>query len=305
MTGSWFRRTIRITLFLSLRYIISSLQSVEWNLSESVYSLNLDALADNFDIQQLILAVVPRLPPSPSTSTPSTSTSSSSQVGTVLICVWALEQDPAFNGKGSARRAKRGTVPISSLTTPADTSSSLRSGDEAESTSTLEERGVEKLSLEDGVDSQDVFVPWSLQGPAIPKKKKPYPPTKGDRIRANPKTDSRPSASLTSSAPSESVVEVAEESSVIAVVEKASFNRYYHLFRHFELSDLVRQAAQSIGATYLDHSGSTAGSQSAEEGLGGTLGRREGWRLQVELKKESWERENWVVEIGVRWLRVQ
>lgn len=211
----------------------------------------------------------------------------------MLICVWALEQDPAFNGKGSARRAKRGTVPISTLATPTAPTSA----------ETTLETGVDTLRLNETADSQDVFVPWSLQGPSLPKKKKAYPPAKGERVRSNPKVDGRLASQSLASTDSPTEEKPVEDVSAVVVPEKASFNRYYHLFRHFELSDLVRQAAQSIGASYIDHSGSTIAVSVGDEAEV-SFGKREGGRLEVELKEETWERENWVVEIGVRWIEM-
>ena len=119
---------------------------------------------------------------------------------------------------------------------------------------------------------------------------------------------------------------------------KPTFNRYYHLFRQHELSHLVASAALSLGASFVapptspilcldslyispapSPSSTTGANPTADlassslepprsavakpkddEGLG-----REGWKLQVALLKgEKWERENWTVEIGVRWIRV-
>lgn len=95
----------------------------------------------------------------------------------------------------------------------------------------------------------------------------------------------------------------------VAVVEKESFNRYYHLFKHYELSRLVESAAKELGASFTaEEELRKVMRETADEKIdvlvklvGGL--RIEGeWKVEVELKEETWERENWVVKIGVRWV---
>ncbi|KAM0786276.1 hypothetical protein ACM66B_001756 [Microbotryomycetes sp. NB124-2] len=75
--------------------------------------------------------------------------------------------------------------------------------------------------------------------------------------------------------------------------ERAVFQRYYHLFRKYELAGLVAQAAARCGAVYVqpdDYSSVSAPRRSDD-----------GQHLVVELKEERWERENWVAVVHVRW----
>ncbi|KAI5474419.1 alkylated DNA repair protein alkB-like protein [Pseudohyphozyma bogoriensis] len=95
-------------------------------------------------VKQLILSVLPPFP--------SSSTSTTSHLATILIVVWALEQDPALAGAGSARKGKKGALPVDA-----------------------------SLGGEESADGeQDVFVPWELQAPRV-KKVRPPPPTKKTR----------------------------------------------------------------------------------------------------------------------------
>ena len=87
-----------------------------------------------------------------------------------------------------------------------------------------------------------------------------------------------------------------------------TFNRYYHLFRQYELSSLVQSAASQLGLAFsypdgyplFPPSSSNPSSSSSEEAKytkeGGV-----GWEARVRLCEERWERENWVVELEVGW----
>lgn len=229
-----------------------------------------------------MLAVVPLLP----SANTSSSTSTPNQA-TVLIVVWALEQDPSLGGIGSARRGKKGALPVVSA---------------------------DVTTAEGMADEQDVFVPWELQAPRV-KKPRPPPPAKGRPRPPAPESCESPDQMTTVEVPPPNPTPETPP------VEKATFNRYYHLFKYLELSNLVRLAARDLGATYISPptavSGpplvlleptpapSTLGEVAVElESLtleGQRLGDDPDWELVVELKGEVWERENWVVEFGVQW----
>lgn len=214
---------------------------------------------------------------------------SNSQQATILIFVWALEQDPKYAGVGSARQGKKGAVPIAEVPHV-----SIHEDERGERV----EQGEEGLDSQEG--QQDVFVPWALQAPATPRARK-LPMDKEVRAKLKKKTRAEwEESQLPSSLETLAVNAVASEKEggdqlADAPEERPNFNRYYHLFRHLELSDLVRQAANSLGARYIDSSSSTPSNEQNT-----TPGNGQG--IAVELKREVWERENWVVEIGVRCL---
>ena len=83
-----------------------------------------------------------------------------------------------------------------------------------------------------------------------------------------------------------------------------TFNRYYHLFRHYELSSLVQSAASQLGLAFSHPDGyplpSSKPSSSEEEAKDTKNGEGE-WEASVRLCEERWERENWVVEVEVGW----
>lgn len=134
--------------------------------------------------KQLLLAVMPANP---------------ARTATLLIVVWALEQNPDLAGAGSARRSKKKVTPVATVINDAEE------------------------------EEQDVFVPWRFRDPE---------PGQEDR----------------------------------------SFQRYYHLFRHGELTALVNEAAASI------------------------VRPDDAYQIQLTFKdngSERWERENWVAEVAV------
>lgn len=116
-----------------------------------------------------------------------------------------------------------------------------------------------------------MFIPWELQGPKQAKAPK-----------------------LSSLSKAERAALLEREQEVVPVVEKPTFNRYYHLFRQWELSGLVRSAARSLGARFECP-------YELGEDLNGVEGLSLGDGLVVELVEERWERENWVGEVVVRW----
>lgn len=226
--------------------------------------------------QQIILSV---LSPRPSSSAPSSSAPPTSRI---LIVVWALEQDPALAGEGSARKrqgGKKGAIPVSSLSATPTDEQNPRSEDKADD------------------QEQDVFVPWELQAPRQPRAPKLSSLSKAERA-ARLAQEAEEAAQAAAAPPPE---------------PKPTFNRYYHLFRHYELSALVRWAAKSIGGRFVQPEGYQLEKESEEEKLEGVdtalekveLGAEGGeWELAVELVEERWERENWVGEIAVRWEKV-
>lgn len=266
----------------------------------------------------MILAVLP-LPPS-SLSSPSATTSDSSDTAStessqnkILIFVWALEQDPQFAGTGSARRGKKGVeiVPLAEIR-----GLSLEGEQEEAESSHLRARLDHVHEIEDGsrtrtsIEEQDVYVPWALQPTPIPRVRKP-PQTAGSngakvmRPRktreeweaAGASTSSTSSSEVTSTGPAkvhDSRIDDIPAGDEKEAEERPNFNRYYHLFRHLELSDLVRQAADALDFDYIDSTTSRVNAPAKNE-------IRKELRIQVELIREVWERENWVVEIGVRW----
>lgn len=82
-----------------------------------------------------------------------------------------------------------------------------------------------------------------------------------------------------------------------------TFNRYYHLFRHYELSSLVQSAASQLGLAFSHPEGYPLPSNPSEplSGSKPTSEGKEGWEATVRLCEERWERENWVVEVEVGW----
>ncbi|GAA6023924.1 hypothetical protein JCM10207_009277 [Rhodosporidiobolus poonsookiae] len=278
-------------------------------------------------IKQMILCVLPASPPS--SSSPSSSPSAAGSTtparprpkheAQILIVVWSLEQDPSLLGARSARRTtggKKGAVPVASSLPSAEAEGELE-GEEA-----AQGKGRE--------DEQDVFVPWERQEPQV---KKPKPP-RGRAARpaaagaGQPTSPSYASASANASANASADASAdanfsdrpppgptIEPAPAPAPAEKPTFNRYYHLFRHLELSALCRSAADELGLAFdapaglavpvvEAGAGASAGEEGEERDKREGVERREGWEAYVQLKEERWERENWVVEMGVGWRRV-
>ncbi|GAA5877498.1 hypothetical protein JCM1840_003873 [Sporobolomyces johnsonii] len=241
-------------------------------------------------IKQMILAV---LPPSPPSSSPRSSSASASPPpeSQLLIVVWSLEQDPSLLGARSARRTtggKKGAIPVPSA-------------------SQAEEE-------EEPQDAQDVFVPWERQEQQV---KQPKPPRRARAASAphgssstpstsppyDPATDSTrlsplpPLAAIPADSPPSTPPSDSPSQPVPAANSKPTFNRYYHLFRQYELSSLVQSAASQLGFSFAapDDYPLDKSSVLQEE--------KQGWEVQVRIKEERWERENWVVEAGVAWRR--
>ncbi|GAA5894383.1 hypothetical protein JCM6882_007644 [Rhodosporidiobolus microsporus] len=258
-------------------------------------------------IKQMILAILPPSPPS-SSSYPSSPSAPPSEAQ-VLIVVWSLEQDPSLLGARSARRTtggKKGAVPVSSLSAAEDAAERLLVTEEG-SDATEEE-------------AQDVFVPWERQEPQVKKVKPPKQP----RGRASPMNETAPPTSaelLPPSAPSrpepldlQATLQPAPSptdafpsvSSDPLPAVKPTFNRYYHLFRQYELGSLCRSAAAELGVAFSCPAGYTLEPEKEETGTAAATPRAmEGWEAYLTVHEERWERENWVVELGVGWRRVE
>lgn len=270
----------------------------------------------------------------------SSTSASSKRKNSVLIFVWALEQDPSYAGVGSARKGKMGVLPVSSLI--GTTSSRLLSSSKASPFSDRE-AAVDNVEDLDGraeveIDGeQDVLVPWALQPAALMKEKKKAKAGKckrsdrkskeeWDRLVAEAETTTAAAAAeVDDGVTSDGRLKQAGMSSPHGgspLIERPTFHRYYHLFRHLELTNLVRQAAVQLGATFVDPSGndssslplpSSALSSMADPALADSLSKSDTLpakekgcdmlerRMVVEMNHEVWERENWVVEFSVSW----
>lgn len=194
------------------------------------------------------------------------------------------------------------------------------------------DRGEESV---DPAKGKDVFVPWEKQAEVVPRKKKEPTPRRKDRggptstsqqqaaqeetsrrddgqVRASGKSlrdddSARAPASIpstNSNASAESTGKVTSPSTTVREMDgkqeepKPTFNRYYHLFSHYELSSLVQAAAESLGLAF-EHPQGYPLERSSPTGTG----ERTEWERYVKLEEERWERENWVVEIAVGWRR--
>ncbi|GAA5990254.1 hypothetical protein JCM10908_005895 [Rhodotorula pacifica] len=293
-------------------------------------------------IKQMILAVLPPSPPLASSSS-SSSKPARPQPSRILIVVWSLEQDPALiSDDRSARRkkgGKKGAVPA-----PLPLPVSVPAAGEGASPHILqdkedireEEDQEQEQEGEEGV--QDVFVPWARQN-QVPRaarninnsatsaapaasSSRPHPSVTTAAVvdapsptsaSDNPSSTSSsaavpPAASSTSAPPSASPPPRARpqlEEGEATPTTTPTFNRYYHLFKHFELSSLVQSAAAQLGLAFhhpegypLAHPASSTTSTPTTAGE-----ERDGWYATVRLCEERWERENWVVEVEVGWVQ--
>ncbi|GAA6007142.1 uncharacterized protein JCM10292_004133 [Rhodotorula paludigena] len=256
-------------------------------------------------VKQMILAVLPTTPPSPPSPAPSTSSSASTPSPNIgdfsatdpppsqlLIVVWSLEQDPslaAHGGDRSARRTtsgKKGAVPIA-------------------------DAGAGESAREEGdAEGQDVFVPWERQEPHVPRADRDKPPRRRGRARAGEEAESAPAARAEDGGSSDAPDAPDAPPTAPATAEappKPVFNRYYHLFRQYELSSLVASASAQLGIAFEAPEGYALGPVAADasERAGEVVRPRDGWKAVVRLKEERWERENWVVEVEVAWRRVR
>ena len=213
--------------------------------------------------------------------------SSKSRQGSILIVVWALEQDPSLAGTGSARKAgKKGatSIDVNGMVIENETSSSGA------------------LIADEPRAEQDVFVSWERQIKDINgngKGKKTNGLSKGDLLQDDAEQLSRDLQTKATISDSTTKEEQAEP-------PKQTFQRYYHLFKHYELAGLVAQAAQRLKATFKQPAGypepvvMTHEEQDGNSLLSGGAERQQ--QLVVELEEERWERENWVAVVKVGWL---
>ncbi|BGP49772.1 tRNA methyltransferase, has a role in tRNA modification [Rhodotorula kratochvilovae] len=231
-------------------------------------------------VKQLILAVLPPSPP----SSPSPFSSSSSAPpappapAKLLIVVWSLEQDPSLSSRGGDRSARR---------------------------TTGGKKGAVPIPGERDGEAQDVFVPWERQE-QMPRAEKVKAPRqrrkKGDKHNA-----AGAAAAEEAALPVDAPPAPADPSAAPAPdpAPKPTFNRYYHLFRAFELSSLVASAAAQLSLTFSAPEGYPIELLPAEgKKARCAVEEREGWEAFVRLEEERWERENWVVEVAVGWRRV-
>ncbi|GEM08574.1 alkylated DNA repair protein alkB-like protein [Rhodotorula toruloides] len=213
---------------------------------------------------QMILSVLPSSPP--------TSFDPPHRVSKLLIVVWSVEQDPSIvGGDRSARRTtggKKGAVPVVGL-------------DGGDGENEVKDKG------------RDVFVPWERQEvqqkvEKAPKKRR-WRGQAGDVDGQTITAPSEPSSSdSTARAPS---------------ATPTTFNRYYHLFRHRELTELVMQAADalSLGWEVYDEWSNSSHLAARSPDVQKLVEEKEGWDAFVRIVEERWERENWVVEVEVGW----
>ncbi|BGP33578.1 tRNA methyltransferase, has a role in tRNA modification [Rhodotorula toruloides] len=192
------------------------------------------------------------------------------RVSKLLIVVWSLEQDPTIvGGDRSARRTtggKKGAVPVA--------------GPDGEEEDEFKEKG------------RDVFVPWERQEA---KQKTEKAPKKRRRRGQEGEGGGESSTAATTEPPS--------TDSAPAAPTPATFNRYYHLFRHRELTKLVMQASNALSLGWevygewffpIELAARPPDAQKVVE-------EEEGWDAFVRIVEERWERENWVVEVEVGW----
>ncbi|BGP01567.1 tRNA (carboxymethyluridine(34)-5-O)-methyltransferase [Rhodotorula toruloides] len=214
-------------------------------------------------VKQMILSVLPSSAPA--------SFDPPYRVSKLLIVVWSLEQDSTIvGGDRSARRTtggKKGAVPVA--------------GPEGEEEDEFEEKG------------RDVFVPWERQEA---KQKTEKAPKKRRRRGQESEVDAE-----TSTAPTEPPS--TDSTPPAPAPAPATFNRYYHLFRHRELTKLVMQASNALSlgwevyGEWFFPSELAARPPDAQK----VVEEKEGWDAFVRIVEERWERENWVVEVEVGW----
>lgn len=116
-------------------------------------------------------------------------------------------------------------------------------------------------------------------------------------------------------APSTAAPPLVEEKKEVpeAKEEPPTFLRYYHLFRHGEMASLVARAARELQVDMVDSSPdsiarlegnaqlvpSTSAGASPHADSEASAPR---WRRRVELRSETWERENWCILVAVNWV---
>jgi hypothetical protein len=160
-------------------------------------------------------------------------------------------------------------------------------------------------------DEQDVFVPWELQAPRSKKVRAPPPSRKvwsghasTPVVRSSGGEDAPMDSALDYDTPSSSPLSPliptppTDSTSPLSSAPSETFKRYYHLFREGELEELVKDAALELSATVvsLPHPDQPCRVSQILPGRSPAP-----WVLQVMPQHVRWERENWVIEIGVQW----
>lgn len=226
-----------------------------------------------------------------------------------LIVVWSLEQDPALAGQGSARRLKPKGQAVESKVIGAVAGLSSRADPD---------HSTHELDLEVDPDV-DVFVPWAVKNDEsgskvkVPPRVAPSRPTKksiGASARDSPEwatmnRDERKAVMMAERKRQDAQHVVPDDSSVpedttvtVNEPEVTTYQRYYHLFRYGELSQVVRDACASIDSIRVRSS-----SPDNKTGLGQPPDNfeinSEYSRTTLVLDPERWERENWVVEFSL------
>ncbi|GAA5879249.1 hypothetical protein JCM3774_003534 [Rhodotorula dairenensis] len=292
-------------------------------------------------VKQMILAVLAPNPPSSSSSSSSSSASATFSAAQprrsrLLIVVWSLEQDPALVADDrSARRTrggKKGAVPAP-VPVPSGPEDALAT----------ETRNLSLNAGEDMRGGQDVFVPWARQNqvprrqptaanpgaaadPRPPPRagkdsssqpstmaRSPPPPTRADSsgAAAAVQQSDRGAATAPHSSPPtpppqsqfKDQAKKEEQTAAAATTTPQTFQRYYHLFRQYELSQLVQTAATQLGLAFSRPESYPLPPPPPPPLSSPYLSGE--WRAHVWLCEERWERENWVVEVEVGWERVQ
>ncbi|GAA5933712.1 tRNA (carboxymethyluridine(34)-5-O)-methyltransferase [Sporobolomyces koalae] len=248
-------------------------------------------------IKQMILSILSPVPPRSNVANRPLSP------GRILIVVWSHEQDPALLGARSARRTtggKKGAVEINVASLTLTSNSDQRDQDDHDDDDESKE-----MVMETNKNGKDVFVPWERQKPVQPRQKKE--PTPRRKKPGEPVIEPVVAAATTPlpPPPREPVLSKQEEEGEQKT--NPTFNRYYHLFVHYELSRLVQLAAKSLHIKFeypetyplepIDDDDDCSSTT--------TAGNKDelGWEQYVRLQEERWERENWVVEIQVGWRR--
>ncbi|KAK4049912.1 tRNA methyltransferase, has a role in tRNA modification [Microbotryomycetes sp. JL221] len=192
---------------------------------------------------------------------PATQTKMQTKIGRILIVVWALEQDDDLLGKGSARKStKKGASPVDTVDL-----------ERLDLNDNQERHGVEK--------EQDVFVSWEKQI---------------NESKLDKHVVIKHSPTNTTNEPNDGT-----KSDDTMSFQTETFQRYYHLFRRFELARLVCLAAKQCQALYKQPCDYPL-FESNEDATQSTAGTGEP-KLVVKLDEERWERENWCVEVSVGW----
>jgi tRNA (uracil-5-)-methyltransferase TRM9 len=123
---------------------------------------------------------------------------------------------------------------------------------------------------------QDVLVPWVLQKRPTPRTRPTKPTASTAKANVNAK------ASISAYTDHKKGIDAAVDVPVSDGDAEQVYHRYYHLFRHGELHQLVEEAAVAEGFHLRPDDGVSRGEGNATKWLGGL--------------KEGWELDNWWLE---------